>query len=423
MAFYRKMFATVLALDHLQTLSREQLQLLSSSIKYTGLRKRLLIYVLRALKYALISFKRRDTEAAVLFLYGTFNQREALRPLAASLSKSVSVEFSSFSEIDYQEATFPLRYAYIKSIRFALPFFFIACRSPRRDTLKVNLDKVILAVGFIEACRKYFLALRPSFVILSNDHNLENRLVVAVATELKIRTIYVQHAEVSDQFPPLSQFDIAFLNGAAARDVYASVGNLCGEVHLVGNMKLDMLKRQMQTCMVEAGLKNVIGFAYNLISDSDRVMEFVRKYNERGVSVLIRLHPRQNRDFHYFEKMYAECDAIVTRSTDMSVAEFLAHIDILCGGNSSVLLESVILGRLAVQLSVDPLEDYYGFLKRGVVISESDLANLTIDSGSLAQRLRLCQERARYFDSSLGTQHYGYSALEAAKLIGEKLRP
>lgn len=423
MAFYKKMFATVIALDHLPTLSQERLQLLSSSIKYTGLTKRLLIYVLRVFKYVLTPSKRRSTEAAVLFLYGTFNQREALRPLATSFSSSMSVEFSSFSELDYPETTFPLRYAYVKSVRFAFPFFCIACCSSHRESLRVNLDKVILAVGFIEACRKYFLALRPKFVVLSNDHNLENRLVVAVATELKIRTVYVQHAEVSDQFPSLSQFDIAFLNGAAARDVYASVGRLCGEVHLVGNMKLDKFKRKMLGCVAEAGPKNVIGFAYNLISNSDRVMEFVRKYNKNGVSVLIRLHPRQNRDFHYFEKMYAGCDVIVTRSTDMSVVEFLAQVDVLCGGNSSVLLESVILGRLAVLLSVDPLEDYYGFLRRGVVISESDFDNLAFNTKSLAQRLRLCQKNARYFDNSLGTQHYGYSALETARLIEEKLRP
>ena len=61
--------------------------------------------------------------------------------------------------------------------------------------------------------------MRPEFVVTANDHNVPNRCILAVAHRLGIKTVYMQHASVSDLFPAL-RVNYAFLDGQAALDIY-----------------------------------------------------------------------------------------------------------------------------------------------------------------------------------------------------------
>ena len=60
---------------------------------------------------------------------------------------------------------------------------------------------------------------KPEFVITSNDHNVPNRCMLAVAHHLGIKTVYLQHASVSPIFPAL-RVNYAFLDGQCALDIY-----------------------------------------------------------------------------------------------------------------------------------------------------------------------------------------------------------
>lgn len=61
--------------------------------------------------------------------------------------------------------------------------------------------------------------LHPDFVITTNDHNTSNRSMLAVANFLNIKTVYLQHASVTNLFPAL-RVDYAFLDGQSALETY-----------------------------------------------------------------------------------------------------------------------------------------------------------------------------------------------------------
>ena len=62
---------------------------------------------------------------------------------------------------------------------------------------------------------------KPKLVIVSNDHSLNCRSLRLAAQILGIRTLYIQHASISNIFPPL-EFDYALLDGLVSYKKYVS---------------------------------------------------------------------------------------------------------------------------------------------------------------------------------------------------------
>ena len=57
---------------------------------------------------------------------------------------------------------------------------------------------------------------------MSNDHSPANRALLLVAKSKGIKTVYMQHASVSNLFPVLD-FDYSFLDGVNAYNIYKEI--------------------------------------------------------------------------------------------------------------------------------------------------------------------------------------------------------
>lgn len=68
----------------------------------------------------------------------------------------------------------------------------------------------------------------PEFVITANEHNVLNRCMLAVAHHIGIKTVYLQHASVSNIFPAL-RVNYAFLDGQCALGWDGREGELVAE--------------------------------------------------------------------------------------------------------------------------------------------------------------------------------------------------
>jgi hypothetical protein len=132
---------------------------------------------------------------------------------------------------------------------------------------------------------------RPKTVLVSNDHNVSNRALMAVARALKIPVAYLQHASVSPLFPPL-RVDYAFLDGEASLATY----RLCENNPLAsadGEPVTVFLSGQKKDVRNSIGPGEFVALAINKIDPVDQVLALVRHLLQKGERVKLRWHPAQ----------------------------------------------------------------------------------------------------------------------------------
>lgn len=263
-------------------------------------------------------------------------------------------------------------------------------------------------------CLVYFERLlnqvRPEFVITSNDHNVENRCLLAVAQKMGVRTVYMQHASVSEVFPALS-VDYAFLDGQAALDVYEKCrgnrpahfnGPRTVDVFLAGQQKpLNFIRRNGASC---------VGVALNPLDDGDAVVSLVGTLRRANVEICLRWHPRQDEEIVRRLRTAFSTDkgVLLSNPNRESVSEFMEKIRFLVAGNSSIHLEAAIAGVAPIYYESTAVDqpDYYGFVRNGIAkhaMTGRDLLDmLSIEDSSWPNPASV-----RYYSASFHTEWEG----------------
>lgn len=252
---------------------------------------------------------------------------------------------------------------------------------------------------------------KPEFIITANDHNIPNRCMLAVAHQLGITTVYLQHASVSSVFPAL-RVNYAFLDGLCALDVYRQC-----ELNRAPNAKNTprpkvILSGQKKYLRKRNGMHmNVVGIALNALDSSDAVIEFVRELVSEGLNIRLRWHPGQPQltTMDYREAFSEEERVVLSDPRNESVMDFMDKIGWLVAGNSSIHLEAAIAGVFPIYYELTPSEipDYYGYVKYGLALradSVSDVFDL-ISQGQ--DNLALNVDAVRYYSSTYLTEWEG----------------
>lgn len=100
-----------------------------------------------------------------------------------------------------------------------------------RGVLLSNKETRTLSLEFVSYSEtylylRYFFNIRkrscPRLVLMSNDHSVENRCLINICNQLKIKTTFLQYGSGSGStyLPPLS-FDYSFLDGLVFLERYA----------------------------------------------------------------------------------------------------------------------------------------------------------------------------------------------------------
>ena len=213
---------------------------------------------------------------------------------------------------------------------------------------------------------------------MSNDHSISNRCLRLVSEMYQIKTIYMQHASVSIDYPPL-EFDYAFLDGVKACEIYAK----CSKN--VKNLKKNTLKN-ISKCKIfltgvkkniylaaplKNNIKQVIGIATTVADNLDHVQSLLNCIKEFNIKCIIRTHPNQSEVFAQKLKFFIQQNINFTHSNAKSetISAFFGKINIFIGSNTNMHLEAAMCNLPTFYYKFNDLKgssNDYGFVKSGL---------------------------------------------------------
>jgi len=331
------------------------------------------------------------------FVFSTFNNYRALKNIKLGIPNSIWINVSSNYEIpDLENENIFSNFK--NSIRgrkyFSLLFYFIFNNSKIPSYIFLEFHGII--DYYILLIKKY----NPNVIFISNDHYPSSRGLIIAAFKLGIKCVYIQHASVSKLFLPIFNSH-SFLYGRYSLDVYSSAGKSSGAIYLVGNHNLDSLESYLSK-----EKKHTVGIALNLLDSEEgtiKVIKFLRQ-NFPDLNILLRKHPRDKRSLQIsnFEN--------IEFSLEPEPLNFLAQIDVLIAGDSSIHLEAVFSNVISIYYRFNKNSklkyDYYDFLKNDVVY-EAKNSNTIGEFISMFYQGKLQSKRnnAKYFEQSIDSDY------------------
>ena len=371
-------------------------------------------------RFARASFQPKSGPVDFLAYAGTSNQLAALRSTVEALQGAgerllVVAPNTLLSERDQRDSTYGnmrtgreewWQALLLSALRF--PTVLGQAIRVRKGRLGARIIGLSSAHHHLVYFGRLLWQVEPSFVIVSNDHNVENRCLIAVARARNIKTVYLQHASVSAVFPALN-FDYAFLDGQAALAVYRQCeqnlspsDSLRSERHVILSGQKKKLPREKRE---KTG--GAVGLAINSLDSLEEAGRLVRFLSSEDVPLKIRWHPAILRSVRvkYLED-WGRYSVSYSDPGEEDVGQFLEGLVALIAGNSGIHLEASLCGVPSLYFEMGPAteKDYYGFIAQGLVVSCPDLDAL---SGSIATAfrggLRVNAEANRHYSATFGT--------------------
>lgn len=329
--------------------------------------------------YGIKSLKTQKND--VLFFASTLNQYSVLNSIYKEHAKFKAAfaipntSSKTFNTKDTNPYYLRISFIYILPVLLLLlrrlfPLLKILWQTDRR-LIFLRLNSFLQIYYWLIAHQVFLKKIQPKVVIMSNDHNPENRTLIEICKYFDIKTAYVPHASVSDRFHSLD-FNYSFLDGQHALDIYKKCDSrrapnsmiidkrLC---YLVGNLrKLEVQKKNLNQ-------SKKFGLAVKGTDNINNIIYIISKLSAI-YPVSIRPHPslKFNKSFHILDKRFPGLVELSDPHSD-SVSSFLSSIDIFVSGNTTLSLEAASAEIYPVYLNElsNNVNDYYGFVKRKIV--------------------------------------------------------
>ncbi|MBC7447029.1 MAG: hypothetical protein H7330_03125 [Hymenobacteraceae bacterium] len=277
-------------------------------------------------------------------------------------------------------------------------------------------DLVVAAIGYYEVYRRALRHYRPTAVIFANDHNDDARALLLACQVEGVPTAYIQHASVSRWFPPLG-FDLSLLEGQHALDTYRECGPISGRVALVGMPKADAFLSKRN----KAPTVRRVAIAANLLDPTDALLDALATLLPAfpDLTFTFRAHPGDTRDFpHLLQPRFSQLHFSDARIE--SIFDFLIRHDALIAADTSTHLEATLLNLASFYFRFGAArgftDDYYGYVRHGLVESANSLPELLVKLRAVSQRKpNNLYRRATYYCATLATPTEGHSEAIALK--------
>ena len=287
-----------------------------------------------------------------------------------------------------------------------LPLLWGLYRLKGRRALRF-FDLIYLATGYYELSVKYLQKYRPRAIIFANDHNTDPRALLLAARAAGVPTIYLQHASVSTSFPPLA-FDLSLLEGQDSLAKYRACGPLAGEVKLIGMPKADPYLRTKNHRTTIAAISVCANIIDELEAITQLLTRLVQEFPDKTIT--FRPHPSDRRNFDFILNISARIQFSDAKTEP--AFDFLQKQDVLIAADSSIHLEAVMLNVLSIYYRLEKsnfINDYYGYVRQGLVEKAADLAYVTAIIKKYEHHRPVVSERARYYNAVIGTEYEGRS--------------
>lgn len=298
----------------------------------------------------------KTKECNTLFISGSQNNFKVLKPLTSIKGNNLLIGVGS---------NYPL--PKFMGFFYSLPYFIDSwnvirkTKGKERKIFTAYFDLVWKTAGYLKMVEILLTRINPKTIVVANDHTLFFRCVLRISQRLKIKTIYIQHAGVSEHFPEL-EYDFVFLDGKDSYAKYEQKGISSNtKLFLVGSPRFDSIfsiSRERQR-------KNKsIGLAINILDQFERVQDFLVDIT-LNYKVIARLHPgiKGGLESKYLE-LFKQYDVLISDSRKEKVDVFLRQIDLLIANDSYIHFDAVLSGIQSVQVHFcEGPNDNYGFLK------------------------------------------------------------
>lgn len=248
---------------------------------------------------------------------------------------------------------------------------------------------------------------KPSFVITANDLNPSNRAMLAIARELNIETVYMQHASITSDFPALN-VHYAFLDGDFSLQIYQKCKtNHPNQFNQVLTPRVFLTGQQKP---INKSLDNsgTIGIALNAIDNMNEVNRIITELLTNNKKIIVRWHPTQpTDDIISLRSLFSKKRNIsFSNPSHEKVGSFLVKISYLIAGNSSIHLEAALANVRPIyyEFSEYKKSDWYNYVKNDLAEkadSVTDIINI-IKSGKTVN-----EEAIRYYSATYKTQWEG----------------
>lgn len=308
-----------------------------------------------------------------------------------SLELNVEARYVDFAGI--------LKLRYIFSY---LPFVIKVAQSQPRHFLRV-FHILFQRIGEFEVMVNVLKKYRPNSIIIANDHGVFYLALMHAAKSLKIPTIYIQHASVSEDFPPL-KFDLALLDGLDTLNKYQKNGKVIeSKIEMIGVPKFDKFKS-----LINDKIKvEKIGIPFGLrdsLQDLEEVIKLIKK-SFSHLELTIRPHPSDHR---LFPKSFNGFG--LSNSKTENVYDYLSKQDMIIAADSAIHLEATLLNVKSIYYRYTPLKgehDIYAFVKNGLVDEAANKKELLAFIQKGIDYKENVRGRAKYYYEPLHTDFDG----------------
>lgn len=353
----------------------------------------------------------RIIETPYVILFTTLNQLYAVQPLQKQLGAEVTLLSGNRNFIPEQPTA-----AYYRrlSLRYALHRFWWYYTLPpyQRKVYRARYSDFHRTLGRY----RYLLHLfrnnkKIKYYIASNDHSGMCQLGYVAARKAGLKTIYVQHAAVSDLFPPL-MVDYALLDGEDSKAKYLRAGHTHAKIFLIGTMKYDpYLQHELLDKPGE-----LIGVCMGVAAhDLDKTVELCKLLKTMGIPFSVRFHPSVTEKTR---AVFEREEWMVSLPENETALDFIMRCHSIISGDSTILLEAIVLKRRPVYFCSDGVNrDYYGFLKRGVLEEAYYTPQEVLDALNEDFDMEAHRKNAKWYCDSLYTEYEGRSTERAMEIL------
>jgi hypothetical protein len=200
-----------------------------------------------------------------------------------------------------------------------------------------------------------------------NDHYPLNLLLQREAQTFGIKTVYIQHAAVTKEFPELTA-DINLLFSQDSNEKYRNTQKkeviVLSDLRFVNMKKIELnTMTNRQTVMIVFNKRDDISTVARLASSLATIMR---------INIIVRPHPDDAR------KGLIRLNHLSQR-VSLSYAELeddLANCDVVLLNETNVILECIFYRKAFILTTfLGPFNDHYGYYKSGLVLNRADSSN------------------------------------------------
>lgn len=299
--------------------------------------------------------KARITKASILVYGVTANNHRTLAPIIKDIN-------SDYLYIDSDRGFYISRYMLV-SFLYIIPLLrsYFKANDINRNKIRNNFARYLLTYGKYYVAGKILKRVNPKLLVLANDHTNMNRCLMSQASEKGIKTLYVQHASVTSQFPPLD-FDYSFLDGEKQFELYKKMSKTDSLVILSGPCRYDYMSEYLNNN------PKYIGISLNEFDEFEKVKKLCNYLKTLSVDYIkVRPHPSMGE----WNKQWFDSNGISFSTPSIeSPGQYLGSLKLQISNTSGIHLDATLLHVPSIQVQLSELdqEDIFGFVSEGLVM-------------------------------------------------------